>query len=106
MARRKHREPKLTPTELAETLAKPLMVVTKAGALRNGNELGHGRTWHMAPSPHWNGHKALCGAFPSIQWTTWGDPAPTCPKCIALHQQWSDDGFTEANNEAHLARLP
>lgn len=83
MARR-HRERALTAAELAEACSQPLLVVTKAGALRNGAERGHGSIWHLAPGKeYWNASRALCGAQPSIQWTTWGAPKATCPRCLA-----------------------
>ncbi len=84
MAKRRYRERSLSTDELKAALSEKLHVVTKAGALRNGNELGHGSIWHLAPGEPWNGRKALCGAAPSIQWATWGEPKVTCPKCQKL----------------------
>ena len=68
------------------------MVVTKAGALRNGAERGHGTIWHLAPGTEsWNAGRALCGAAPALQWTTWGAPAVTCAKCRQLAEQLEDE---------------
>jgi hypothetical protein len=81
--RRRYKERALTAAELAAACAQPLLVVTKAGALRNGAERGHGATWHLAPGKdHWNAGRALCGAAPAIQWTTWGTPKATCSRCL------------------------
>lgn len=99
---------KLNAEQLAEALSKPLMVAMKAGALRNGNELGHGKVFHLVPREWKDGGPALCGTVPSIMWSErWrNDQCETCPKCIKLQAEWLEAGFVEANNEAHLARLP
>ena len=90
MARRR-KEPALTAEELAASLVEPMLVVTKAGALRNGAERGHGSIWHLAPGKeYWNAGRALCGAAPSIQWTRWGKPVVTCPKCKKLAEREAD----------------
>lgn len=83
--RRKISQRALTEVELIEYLAKPLHVVTKAGGLRNGAELGHGTIWHLAPA---NGCRAICGATPSIMFTTWGNPSVTCPRCAKLRDKY------------------
>ncbi len=87
MPRRRHKEHRLTPLELAEALAMPLAVVTKAGALRNGSERGHGSIWHIVPGEPCDGRSALCGARPSIMWTTWGKQEATCKTCKKLIDQ-------------------
>ena len=69
----KPRDRALTVTELADARSRPLMVATKAGPLRNGmNRRGQSRIWHIVPGATWEGRKALCGAWPSISWSTWG----------------------------------
>ena len=75
-------KPRLTQVELAVALAMPLNVVTKAGC-----ERGHGTIWHIAPGAISDGRPALCGARPSLQWSTWGEPQVTCRKCLMLKNE-------------------
>lgn len=85
----KRRQRQMTPTEIAEAKAAGLTVAMKAGPLRNGAERGHGSVWHLVPGKTWDGRKALCGAAPSIQWSSWrpdGQQA-TCPRCLKLNTQ-------------------
>ncbi|SMD16379.1 hypothetical protein [Rhizobium sp. RU36D] len=62
----------------------------KAGALRNGNELGKGGVFHavaiddgQTASHVWDQKQAICGTYPSIMWasTSEGD-AISCPRCL------------------------
>ncbi len=60
-----------------------------AGPLRNGAERGHGTRFHAAryqPDPFvpFVG-AALCGASPSIMWSTWTDHGRgiNCPRCLS-----------------------
>lgn len=79
----------MTADEARVAKATGLKVVMKAGPLRNGAERGHGSVWHLAPGNEWDGRKALCGAAPSIQWSSWrpeGQVA-TCPKCIKINNR-------------------
>jgi hypothetical protein len=57
----------------------PYLVLTKAGALKNGAERGHGSVWHAVVP----GKGALCGERPRIMWSSWS-PAHaevTCVRC-------------------------
>lgn len=62
----------------------------KAGALRNGNELGKGSVFHAvaiedgktANQVH-DQEKAICGTFPSIMWSTaYEGDVISCPRCL------------------------
>lgn len=62
----------------------------KAGALRNGNELGKGNVFHAVEIEDgqtvghiWDQKEAICGTYPSIMWSTpqEGD-AISCPRCL------------------------
>lgn len=89
--------PKLSEDRLADMLKRPLVISTKAGALRNGNERGHGSVWHLAPL---HCDTALCGEFASITMTTWGEPTLTCPRCIKLRDKYQPRVVAEAVAEA------
>lgn len=49
-----------------------------AGPLREG-ERGKGYRWHAVPG---GVGKALCGAEPAIQWSTYPGDRTTCPRCL------------------------
>lgn len=87
---------KLSEDRLAEMLNQPLVISTKAGALRNGAERGHGSIWHLAPL-HWP--TALCGETASITMTTWGEPELTCPRCIRLRDKYRPRVVSESEAE-------
>lgn len=55
-----------------------MLILCKAGPLRNGAERGKGTIWHAVPSEN---AKALCGAAPAIMWSTYEGDAVTCPRC-------------------------
>ena len=100
-----------TPEQLAEVMARPLVVVTKVGRLANGGELGHGTIWHLA---EFGSDWAICGAMPSHMLTTWGEPTVTCPRCARLRDKYQPKIITdkeamallEAERVRRLAELP
>jgi hypothetical protein len=92
-------------------MSQPLVIMTKAGRLANGNELGGGSIWHLVPyTSEW----AICGASPANMFTTWGEPTLTCPRCIRLRDKYqpkiiSDDeakAQRKADYERRMAALP
>ena len=64
-------------------------LVSKAGRLRSGIDNNSRGIWHYSELDPESGqgfdHKALCGAFPHIMWST-AHPGviATCKKCIRL----------------------
>ena len=63
------------------------IVVTKGGYV--GRRKGHTEpVWHAVAGSEINGadmRDALCGVHPSYHsygWTSYGEPAVTCPKCL------------------------
>lgn len=61
-----------------------MMVLKKAGALRNGREFSsRNPIWHAVDTDSiYSCKPALCGASPSIQWTDSREPKEvTCTRC-------------------------
>ncbi len=66
------------------------MPLQKAGALRNGNELGKGGVFHaiaiddgQTASHVWDQKQAICGTYPTIMWATaYEGDAISCPRCL------------------------
>lgn len=62
----------------------------KAGALRNGNELGKSSVFHavaiedgQTANKIWDEKEAICGTFPSIMWSTaYQGDAISCSRCL------------------------
>jgi len=64
-----------------------MMILKKAGALRNGREFSsRNPVWHAVDTTDvYSCKPALCGASPSIQWSDSRQPLEvTCPRCIKL----------------------
>jgi hypothetical protein len=62
-----------------------MMVLKKAGALRNGREFSaRNPVWHaVETSSVYSCTPALCGAMPSIQWAdSTRDQEVTCARCL------------------------
>jgi len=73
-----------------------MMILKKAGALRNGREFSARKpVWHIVDTTDpYSCKPALCGAAPSIAWTdSPTQKEPTCQRCIA---KWSLTGSAAA----------
>lgn len=67
-----------------------LLILKKAGGLRNGYERGKGTIYHGVLKEAdalkgwviFNGHAALCGQMPRLQWSSDEGSEVTCPRCL------------------------